>query len=92
MYKPREMNKAGVSHGDPALRNLLWDDETGKWYVIFSGLMYLLWLSMLTNILKLPSYILDFEDADFIDHPKQWTEVKYALWDLAESSVDGMLL
>lgn len=40
----------------------------------------------------MPSYILDFEDAEFIDQPEEWTQVEYRSWELARKQEGEVLM
>ncbi|KAK2757286.1 hypothetical protein FQN54_004800 [Arachnomyces sp. PD_36] len=57
-----EMNSACVRHNDTAIRNILWDEEAEK------------------------CYILDFEDAEFIDSPTNWPTHEFSYWELEKKS------
>ncbi|KAK2753472.1 hypothetical protein FQN54_007862 [Arachnomyces sp. PD_36] len=84
----QDMIDASVWHHDEGRRNLLWDEETNKWYV-----------STRTPIMTFdfdefikPSYILDFEDATFMDEPEAWTDSEFIFWELARKREGEVIL
>lgn len=78
----REVNEAGVSHCDQGRRNLLWHEKKNKWYDSPIDLMARKWRTIKANLVYMDSYILDFEDAKFIESPIKWVDAQFFFWEL----------